>query len=713
MTSLANASVIHPREREKDLLYHLLRDLAQAPDVKTIAAHLFTHARRLFGAEYGFLALVSRQGVELRGVAGYGIDLEIFTGESISVYSDKDPVSLAYHRQKPVVVSPPPATESWLKRLYTRYPVRALWCFPLIHDKRVIGVLVLGYTTPRPAVDEDIRLLQAFSNEAALVVERVQMTEALRASEAWYRDLVETALDAMACVDLQGFFTNVNRGTEMALGWSREEMIGRHYRDFLSEVSIAAVQERERRIALRQKVSPIYEVEARHKDGRLVPLEARARLIRDQKGNPTGILIIHRDITERRHTERHLQEESDVSAALVRVGQELISSIDTPVIFDRLCRLTAKVLDAAYSFTALWQPEEEVYRIVAGYGETPEQTEARRAFKVPPERFSRLFALLEKEGVVELATDKVRDAIEQSILRRFRIAAVLYIPLRHGGKIIGLQSLWYRADKRPQARHRRIAQGIAQFASLALANARLFEEAERANRLKEEFISSVSHELRTPLNIILGYTDLLKEETFGPLNAEQTHILGRVTNSARELLDLINTTLDLSRLQSRRAPAIAQAINTIVFFSELAADIEQLPRSAAVRIVWPPAAFLPLLYTDPVKLRMILKNLLTNALKFTEEGVITVAAHQQGDGIVFLVQDTGIGVAPQALPFIFEPFRQAEPVLASNKKGVGLGLYIVRQLVNLLGGKISVSSELGKGTTFQVWIPFEHGCERQ
>jgi signal transduction histidine kinase len=279
------------------------------------------------------------------------------------------------------------------------------------------------------------------------------------------------------------------------------------------------------------------------------------------------------------------------------------------------------------------------------------------------------------------------------------------MPLWKGTEIIGMQSASHRGAKRFSRRHKRIARGISQIASLALGNARLFEELERANRLKEDFVSSMSHELRTPLNIMMGYNELLREGTFGALTAEQIHTLLRIDRSTTELLDVINATLDFSRLQDRRQPVSLKEVGVADFLAELEADAHQLNRQSSIRLEWQPPPALPALYTDPVKLKMVLKNLITNALKFTEEGVITVEARPQGPGIEFRVSDTGIGIAPEALPIIFEPFHQVDRSLSRRHGGVGLGLYIVRQLLNLLGGTVSVESTVDKGSTFRVWVP--------
>lgn len=138
------------------------------------------------------------------------------------------------------------------------------------------------------------------------------------------------------------------------------------------------------------------------------------------------------------------------------------------------------------------------------------------------------------------------------MLQQCSLETAIFLRLRRGQEVIGFQACGYRNVQEFTSRHRRIASGVAQIVSLALANAKLLEELDRANRIKEDFVGAISHELRTPLNVIIGYAQLMAEETFGPLTEEQYDILQRIGKNARELLDLINATLDLSRLQNQQ-----------------------------------------------------------------------------------------------------------------------------------------------------------------
>jgi PAS domain S-box-containing protein len=229
------------------------------------------------------------------------------------------------------------------------------------------------------------------------------------------------------------------------------------------------------------------------------------------------------------------------------------------------------------------------------------------------------------------------------------------------------------------------------------------EAAEVADRAKSEFLSIMSHELRTPLSVIIGYTDLMREDEFGAITAEQRGVLGRVRKNASELLNLITAMLDLSRLEAGRLPLHVQQVWIPTLLEELQAETQELCARAELEVAWQAEETLPSLHTDPGKLKVMVKNLLGNAVKFTPQGRITVQAQCCEGGVEFCVADTGIGIPRDALAMIFEPFRQVEG--EGSQHGTGLGLHIVKRLMELLGGTVAVESEVGKGSTFRVWVP--------
>jgi signal transduction histidine kinase/CheY-like chemotaxis protein len=410
---------------------------------------------------------------------------------------------------------------------------------------------------------------------------------------------------------------------------------------------------------------------------------------------------------ERRHAEAALRDEIQLSTALARVGQELIRSLDAPALLERLCQLTCEVLQCDVSLTLLWQEEERAYMPVAHWGDTPEQWEILRFLKTSRAELTDIVAQLERGAMVRTLTDHATDVLSAILQQHCRVAACLWIALRRGAQIVGMQLAAFRhhaADVTLQ--QERIARGVGQIASFALNNARLFEQAERASRLKSEFVATISHELRTPLNIIMGYVNLLLEGDFGCLTDEQQEILQRVEKSAKELFDLLSATLDVSRLENGRHPILLEDVAVRPLTEEVWKEMEEQRREKPqLACDCQVAPALPALRTDRAKVKIILKNLLHNALKFTDAGTVSLTVSPERGGVEFRVSDTGIGIAPEALPVIFDMFRQGDGSMTRSYGGLGLGLYIVRQFLNLLGGVIAVDSEVGRGSTFRVWLP--------
>jgi len=401
---------------------------------------------------------------------------------------------------------------------------------------------------------------------------------------------------------------------------------------------------------------------------------------------------------------RAQESEARVSAALARAGRELIASLDRPALLDRMCHLTAEVLGCDASHTLFWDPAEGAYAVVAGYGYPPEHWESLRVLKIPHAVVANLIARLERDELTQFAATESQGLLPEGLMRHYDFSQGMYVALRHGNELIGVHTAGRRTPTRFTPQQERIFRGIAQLASLALEHTRVVEELEHANRLKYDFVATMSHELRTPLNVIMGYSDLLLEGEFGALGQEPIEILRRIDSSARQLLELINATLDLSRLDAgklvleRREVSLAELIGTV------GAETREHEKPN-VAVAWHVAPRLPALHTDPLKLKVVLKNLVGNAIKFTDHGDVTVRAARREGGVEIAVSDTGIGIPPETQAFIFEPFRQAESAMTRRYGGVGLGLYIARRLVDLLGGTISVESAAGQGSTFRVWLP--------
>jgi signal transduction histidine kinase/CheY-like chemotaxis protein len=404
---------------------------------------------------------------------------------------------------------------------------------------------------------------------------------------------------------------------------------------------------------------------------------------------------------ERRRVAAALADDTAVAAALQRVGQTLITSLAAPDLLTALCRVTAEVLGCDSSHTLFWQPEAQVFRPVANHGATPDEQAVARAVAVPRAMMATLLDRLTTDDVTEVTPTPV-DLLATP---RHLASRQLCVALRCGEELIGIQVASRRDSFAPFTTvQRRVGRGIAQLASMTLEHARVRQELEQSNRLKSDFVATMSHELRTPLNIIMGYTDLLRDGAFGGISGEQHDALMKVDRSARDLLELINATLDLSRLERGLAPLDVESIDLAPFLRDVVAALLDNDRKPAVQVETEIAPDLPTLRTDPVKLKVILRNLLGNALKFTHHGTVALRARARAAVVEISVVDTGSGIDPEILPIIFEPFRQGGNA-NGTVAGVGLGLYVVRKLLDLLQGTIQVDSVPGRGTTFRVTLP--------
>ncbi len=248
----------------------------------------------------------------------------------------------------------------------------------------------------------------------------------------------------------------------------------------------------------------------------------------------------------------------------------------------------------------------------------------------------------------------------------------------------------------------RLAADLARAKRVAEDRAR---EVEEAARLKSEFLANFSHEIRTPLNGIIGYCDLLGQEEGERLTAHGRRDLTTIRRNAKTLLALINDILDLSKIESGQIDVITEDVKLPDIFEECADTVRERLKNKEVelRVVVEEGA--DIARTDGLKLRQILLNLLTNAVKFTELGEIHARARRVGDDLELVVEDTGVGIPAEQLESIFEKFRQVDGSFTRTAGGTGLGLAIVRELTRLLGGRVEVDSVLGRGTTFHVTLP--------
>jgi signal transduction histidine kinase len=429
-----------------------------------------------------------------------------------------------------------------------------------------------------------------------------------------------------------------------------------------------------------------------------------------------------REFLARRSLERtaeRLEEHARVASVLARAGREMLRVLETPHILERLCALTTEALGCDVSHTIVRDAETGCWKAVAHHGNTPQQWELIRSIRVPAAQTPHLSNRLRQHGVVQIPTaDMGFPGSPLELAARAGITLSMFLPLYAGDELVGIQGAGFRGRTEPfTAEQERLAIAMAQLASLALANARLYDElarqseaeraarslAESASKAKDDFLATLSHELRTPLNVILGYLDILADPELG--GAEREAIISRATVTSRQLFYMITDTLEISRLHSGQVGPHVEAVSLADLWLQLRAECETLPCSPSTQLVWhgdvPDVSF----DTDRRMVLVIVRNLVSNGLKFTERGSVRVSGRIDGGVLELEVADTGIGIPPEARCRIFEMFQQVDATDQRRHGGVGLGLYIVERFAAQLGATVDVESTVGVGSKFRVRVP--------
>jgi signal transduction histidine kinase len=287
------------------------------------------------------------------------------------------------------------------------------------------------------------------------------------------------------------------------------------------------------------------------------------------------------------------------------------------------------------------------------------------------------------------------------------------IPLKIRREALGVMNFLAKRPYHFSPSDIQLINAIAYHLGVSVGNARLFfqlkkktVELERASQGKDEFLGVISHELRTPLNVIRGYTEVMQQGILGDLTHEQRRALETISSQSRELLQMINGVLQVTRIEAGAVLAAAWEVDLVGLLDELQRNYS-IPTGKDLVVSWDYPSDLPVLMTDGEKLKAVIQNLINNAIKFTEYGVVAVTVRHlpPSQEIEFKIADTGIGIPDEKIKSIFDMFQQVDSSAKRNFGGVGLGLYIVRKYTELLGGRVTVESKLGQGSVFVVRLP--------
>ncbi len=528
----------------------------------------------------------------------------------------------------------------------------------------------------------------------------------LEQSEARFRDVIERNADAIVVVDMGGTVRFANAAAERLFGTPREELIGT---DFGFPLVVGETTE----LDLLRRHGP--------------PLVAEMRVVKSAWAGAPAWIASMRDVTKRAEAEQNarrlIREQAARSAAeraverlrfLADSSAALSSSLDHGRTLTALARLCAEHL-ADWAVVYVVDEQGQVGRLEVAHRDPALKRQARaiRDHPIEPDGNHPVYEVLRtgKSIVRRVMDDADLQAVAQDerhleLLRALGVASYVLLPLLARGRPVGALALVSGdRDRLFDDEDVALAEDLASHAALAVDNARLYREAREADDAKTQLLAVISHDLRTPLSSIIGYADLLSMGIPEAIPEGSLHHVERIRTGTRHLLYLIEELLAFARLGASEDGLELRDVSASEIAREVADVMEPLAAERGIDFDLDIPEDRITLRTDPGKLRQVLVNLTSNALKFTDEGQVRLEAASMNGTVAFCVRDSGIGIGPDHLEDIFKPFWQVENTRTANGGGAGLGLSVVQKLVSMLGGEVSVESVPGDGSVFTVLLP--------
>ncbi len=539
--------------------------------------------------------------------------------------------------------------------------------------------------------DEIGRLAEHFNHMVARLEQneagREQAVQQLRAASMYARSLIEASLDPLATINQAGKITDVNKATEQVTGLSRDQLIGSDFSVYFTEPEQAHIGFSQ---VLGQGFVTDYPLAIRHVSGQITDVLYNASVYRDAENNVAGVFAAARDITERKRNEAQLRK---LSQAVEQSPESIvITNLDAQIEYvnQAFTKVTGYSLaEAAYQNPRILQSgltSKETYdelwaTLKRGELWSGELCNKRKNGEIYFE-FARIAPIHQPDGSISHYL-----AIKEDITEKKRLSEELDSYREHLEELVEQRTRQLEWAK---------------------------QEAEQANQAKSAFLANMSHEIRTPMNAIVGLAHLLQR---GAHDAGQQDKLQKITDSAQHLLAIINDILDIAKIESGKLTLEAIDFDLETILQNVAGLVMEKIKGKGLELVVDTGPMpVAQLNGDQTRLTQALLNYLSNAVKFTQHGSIILRTRVLEESphevlMRFEVQDTGIGIDPEAVPRLFGTFEQADSSTTRRYGGTGLGLSITKSLAKLMGGEVGVSSQPQCGSTFWLTARFRKSLQ--
>ncbi|HWE24671.1 MAG TPA: ATP-binding protein [Myxococcales bacterium] len=703
----SSSAALRPAESGVLARLSLAEHLIASDDAFECAQQAMDWLAEYAGAKSAVCALLDPETEELRALAGSGVTTAQL--KRLAVHRDEQahPMAFALSRSAPIVF------ENGKMRGAAPFGAGPFIAVPLpITERPEARVGILLATPPTPTLEREVRWLAD-----ALGQKLVQLRATRRLVESEHRlqrdrefllSVINSVPDPVLLTDTEGRIIISNTRADALFVAKDDQSEGRQRAVTLNNMLFSAALSRQ----------AIDESEAARRELLLVsPTEGSDLLFEllsttvQHPREGTGFVSILRNVTDLRSATEQIEEnyrklkiaEADVRAERDRLDLVIDSVADPILVTDPSGKILLMNTPAERLFTVPEGSNDELQRAVRTNDAHFSSFVSNVFLSAGAARFRGEIGLTDPEANRPLPVEAISGKV---MSEHGEVTAVVTI-LHDRTEALEKARLYEQLEHASKELEGKVREATAELIRRNELLQRQAIELEQASQLKSQFLANMSHEFRTPLNAILGYTSMLLQGVNGELTAPQKRNLGRVDSNAKHLLNIINDLLDISRIEAGKMPLHVEQFEVTSLVAELLAEVEPLIQKAHLSASTDVAPDLPPLASDRQKVKQIVLNFLTNAIKFTPQGAVGVRASYDPhkDEIAVAVQDTGIGIAEKDQQKIFEDFRQADDSVTRQYGGAGLGLSICRRLANMLDGNITVESKLGAGSTFTLHVP--------